>query len=82
MLHHVRYHKEIDEATIHLRGTSIVLTNSEIIKLTKAMFNNVDERFIQGTDHCKNHQNKGHCECQGTDKSLFNYNGRNNYIRI
>lgn len=82
MPHHVRYHKEIDNATAHLIGTQQKLTNADIIKLTKDMFSYVDERYIQGTDHSDNHQNKGACECQRTDKALFHYEEYNTYIRI
>lgn len=82
MGHHVKYHKEIDQATLHLKGTNKTITNADIIDLTKNMFNYVDKRYIQGTDHSVNHHNEGACECQGSDKALFHYNGWNSYKRI
>jgi hypothetical protein len=77
-----KYHVQLSEAMAHHKGQ--VLTNPEIRRILITSYPELEakEDWIQPSDHCRNHTNKGPCYCSMSDKAIFNKVGRAKYLVI
>ena len=73
------FHDRIVEAVSLLRGSE--LSQAELLKAYTAAFpdRETDLPWIQGSDHSRNHTNRGPCRCSGTAESIFERIGRGRY---
>lgn len=73
------YHDELAKAVQPLRGR--VVTPMEIRVVLVAMFPRREDvvDWVQPSDHCRNHRNKGACRCATTDDALFKRVTRGHY---
>ncbi len=73
------YHDRIVEAVTSLRGRE--LSQGEILKAYVDAFpdREADIKWIQGSDHSRNHTNLGPCFCSETAKAIFERIGYGKY---
>ncbi len=67
----IKYHDKL--ATAVARHAGQILRTNEIAKILAKRFSEFDERenWVQPSDHCDNHTNKGACSCALTGKAIF-----------
>ncbi|MEK6647615.1 MAG: hypothetical protein AABY84_13170 [Candidatus Firestonebacteria bacterium] len=65
-----RYHSEFKKSMAKYKDKE--KSTSEIQKIFKSAYPNIDERFYaMPTDHCNNHTNKGECDCALKNNAIF-----------
>ena len=74
------FHDRIVEAVTPLRGRE--LSQAEILNAYVAVFPDREEdiKWIQGSDHSRNHTNGGPCFCAKTAKAIFERIGYGRYL--
>ena len=73
------FHDRIVEAVTPLHGRE--LSQAEILNAYVAAFPDREEdlKWVQGSDHSRNHTNRGSCFCSETAKAVFERVGHGKY---
>jgi len=73
-----KFHDKFKEEMTHYKNKVLRTAEiKEIIENTNDFRGN--EKWIQASDHCKNHTNKGACYCAETEEALFERIGWGQY---
>jgi hypothetical protein len=72
------YHDEIAKLVSQYKGRTF--TAGEIRQLFRECYLDLRGNFVQASDHCIDHSNKGACDCARTERAIFSYPTRNTYI--
>jgi hypothetical protein len=74
------YHDSLADSLVPFKGST--MTNDDIRKALFKKYPSLQEKedWIQPSDHCANHTNKGACRCSTTSQAIFRRIGRGKYL--
>lgn len=74
-----KFHDSLAQAVLPLRGREV--SPAEIKQAFVDAFPQQEDQkdWVMPSDHCRNHTNKGACECAQTERALFEQLERGRY---